>query len=95
MADDNNPIQAIGDIKFRQDAPTILKMPRLSQWVIWQFPRPHRYGFCGAIRPSLPGGRWWPAIIDASAGKVVVYAHHQQRFDSPEEAAGWLATIEE
>ena len=80
----------IAGVKLRSDRPTTLSYHQLYQWVIWQFPRPSRKGFCGAVRPPIAEHEWIPAVILADKERVRVYAHLDQTFPSPETAVEYF-----
>jgi len=71
-------------------APTTLSFEELHTWVVWQFPRLRVGGYSGAVHPPEVGHGWYPALIDATAGQVLVYANVSERFPSPEAAARHL-----
>jgi hypothetical protein len=85
----------VDGISFDAAGPTAVPLDRLFAWVVWQFPRPRAGGYSGAVHPAEPGHGWYPAIIDASANRVVVYAHVPDRFPSPEAAAKHLDQLPE
>ncbi len=80
----------IDGIKFELGQPTAVPMERLFGWVIWQFPRARDGGFSGAVHPPEAEHGWYPAIIDANGGRVLVYGDVEERFPSPEAAAKHL-----
>jgi hypothetical protein len=80
----------IEDIVFDPAEPTTVPTGRLHSWVIWQFPRTRAGGFSGAVHPPIPGHGWYPAVVDAEAGHVLIYGHVRSRFPSPEAAAKYL-----
>ena len=80
----------IEGITFDLAGPTTVSLERLYTWVVWQFPRSRAGGYSGAVHPSEPEHGWYPAVVDATAGEVLVYAHVKQRFPSPEAAAKHL-----
>lgn len=82
-------------ITFNEDGPTRLTMHQLRHWVIWQFPRPKGKGLSGAVRPSIAGHGWYPAIVEASKKRVWVYANIAEPCDSPEKAVKKLETLVE
>ena len=82
-------------ITFDLAGPTAVSLERLYSWVVWQFPRPRTVGYSGAGNPSEPDHGWYPAIIDAAAGEVLVYANVKERFPSPEAAAKHLDQLPE
>ena len=81
----------IDSIEFYSDKVTEVSVSELYTWVIWQFPRKHLGGLRGAIKASIPGSSWMPAIIPFREQKVIVFAHTGQQFSTPELAANWLS----
>lgn len=77
----------VDEIQFNPDEPTAVPMSRLYTWVIWQFPRAREDGFSGAVHPPEPGHGWYPAIVKAASGLVLIYGHVKERYPSPEAAA--------
>lgn len=77
----------VAGIELQSDKPTVLSFGDLFTWVIWQFPRPHKPGMCGAVRPPLPDHGWYPAIILPDKERVQVYGHLNKTYPSPEAAA--------
>ncbi len=88
MAKGNKPV--VDGIKFELNEPTAVPMDRLFNWVIWQFPRLRDGGFSGAVHPPEAAHGWYPALIDAEGGRVIVYGFIKERFPSPEAAAKHL-----
>lgn len=80
-------------ITFSEDGPTRLTMHQLRHWVIWQFPRPKGQGMSGAVRPSIAGHGWYPAIVDAQKKRVWVYGNVAAPYDSPEKAVKKLDAL--
>jgi hypothetical protein len=80
----------IEGITFDLGGPTAVSLERLYTWVVWQFPRPRPGGYSGAVHPSEPGHGWYPAVVDAITGEVLVYANVKERFPTPEAAAKHL-----
>lgn len=80
----------IEDISFEPGGPTAVTTEQLRAWVIWQFPRLRAGGYGGAVHPPGPEPGWLPAIVDASNGQVLVFAHIKERFSTPEAAAKHL-----
>ena len=76
----------IADQAFHQDRPTHVSLEVLHRWVIWQFPRPHKGGMMGAVHPPLSDHCWYPAIIKSADDEVVVHAHVEEGYVSPETA---------
>jgi len=85
--------RTIGGVKFRSDRPTTLTYKQLFKWVIWQFPRPQKKGFCGAVHPPTTEDAWIPAIIEVNKERVQVYAHIGKNFQTPETAAEFFDDI--
>lgn len=83
----------IDGIIFDTAQPTTLTREALFNWVIWQFPRVRQGKHSGAIRPSLPGHGWYPALLDPECREIVVYAHVKEAFPSPEAAARYLEKV--
>ncbi len=88
----NEKSQKVANIILRQDRPTEVTIDDLYAWVIWQFPRQKRRGLCGAVHPPLAGHTWYPAEIGYLDKKILIHGHIDHEFDSPVEAADWLAT---
>jgi hypothetical protein len=80
----------VDGIKFELDEPTAVPIERLFSWVIWQFPRPRKGGFSGAVHPPETQHGWYPAVIDAAGGRVLIHGHVAERFPTPEAAAKHL-----
>lgn len=80
-------------ITLNRDAPTIVPIKELYTWVIWQFPRRKKGGYCGAVRPSIAQHMWYPALIQSDRQRVHIYAHLTERFPTPEAAAKHLDTL--
>ncbi len=91
---DEETKDALG-ITFSEDGPTRLTMHQLRHWVIWQFPRPRGKGLSGAVRPSIAGHGWYPAIVDAKKKRVWVYGNVDAPSDSPEKAVKKLDALME
>jgi hypothetical protein len=77
-------------ITLAPDRPTDLSFAELYRWVLWQFPRHKGDGLGGAVHPPAAETGWYPAVIQPDSQRVLVYAHLEQCFDSPEAAAEWL-----
>lgn len=77
-------------IPFDPTGPTAVALDRLQAWVVWQFPRLRAGGHSGAVHPSEEGHGWYPAVINPADAQVIVYAHLNERFPSPEAAAKHL-----
>lgn len=88
---DNNGVDL--GIAFNNDGPTRLTMHQLRHWVIWQFPRRKGKGLCGAVRPSIAGHGWYPAIVEADKKRVLVYGNIPAPLDSPESAVKALEAL--
>lgn len=80
----------VGKLTFHTAKPTAVSFQQLHSWVIWQFPRPHKNGMCGAVRPPLPGYDWIPAIIDSKQQSVQVFAHLAESYATPETAVAYF-----
>lgn len=80
----------IAGVKLRSDRPTTLAYRQLFQWVVWQFPRHTRRGFSGAVRPPIAEHEWFPALIQVDKKRVQVYAHLDETYSSPEQAAEYF-----
>jgi hypothetical protein len=85
----------IDGITFDLAGPTAVPLEQLYTWVIWQFPRPRAGGYSGAVHPAEPEHGWYPAVVDTTAGKVLVYANVKERFPTPEGAAKHLDQLPE
>jgi len=81
----NDKIKVAG-ITLRVDKPTNIAIHRLFGWVIWQFPRPQKKGYLGAIRPPGAEQAWLPAVIRAEEDRVKVYGNVTEKYSSPEQA---------
>ena len=82
----------IAELSFSTEQPTRFSFAMLHDWVIWQFPRPHEDGMMGAIHPPLPEHPWYPAIIRAKRKEVIVHAHIETTYDSPETAVTYFGS---
>lgn len=78
--------KVIAELSFHADKPTCFSFATLHRWIIWQFPRPHQDGMMGAVHPPLPEYSWLPAIIRAKSKDVVIHAHVDVDYQSPETA---------
>jgi hypothetical protein len=85
-----NNSKAIDSVKFDAAGPTELSFTALYTWVIWQFPRQQKSGLCGAVHPPIPDYGWLPAIIYPQKKQLAIYAHLDETFATPEEAADYL-----
>lgn len=74
-------------VSFDVTEPSTVALGALFTWVVWQFPRTRADGHSGAVHPPQPGHGWYPAIINAEADSVLVFAHLKERFPTPEAAA--------
>ncbi|MCA9867861.1 MAG: hypothetical protein KIS95_02245 [Anaerolineae bacterium] len=83
----------IDAIIFEPNDPTVVPIDRLFTWVIWQFPRLRENGFNGAVHPPLVGHGWYPAIIDAEGGQVMIYTQIKEPYPNPEGAAKYLDKV--
>lgn len=86
----SNQSKIIAGVKLRSDRPTALTYRQLYHWVIWQFPRPSKKGFYGAVRPSTAEHAWIPAVIQVDNERVQVYAHVGETFPTPETAVEYF-----
>lgn len=84
----------IAGVRLRSDRPTTVAYRQLYQWVVWQFPRPSRKGFFGAVRPPIADHAWFPALIQVDKKRVQVFAHLDQAYSSPESAAEYFDEAE-
>jgi hypothetical protein len=48
-------------------------------------------GLCGAVRPPVSKHGWYPAVIRLKEKVVQVHGHLDKKFDSPNDAADWVA----
>ena len=93
----------IDGIPFDTGGPTAVALDRLYTWVVWQFPRPRAAlvgaaafaGQGGAVHPTAAEHGWYPAIVDAAAGRVLIFANVPEPFISPELAARHLDGLPE
>ena len=85
---------SVAGIKLRTDAPTNVAMHRLFDWVIWQFPRPQKNGFQGAVRPPEEGNEWIPAVIRADQNRIKVYGNAGTTYPSPEAAVEYFNKVD-
>ena len=83
----------VDQITFDLSAPTPVPLQRLHTWVVWQFPRLRPEGYSGAVHPPEAGYGCYPAVIDALANLVLVYANVKERFPTPEAAARHLDQV--
>lgn len=87
----SSEVKMIGGIELHTDRPTALSFEELYTWVIWQFPRRLRRGYCGAVRPPVPDHCWLPAVIEVDKQHVQVYGHVDEKYASPELAAEFFS----
>ena len=87
----SNQNRVVAGVKLRSDRPTTLTYGQLFHWVIWQYPRPLKKGFCGAVRPPIAEHEWIPAVIQADKERVQVYAHVGETFSTPETAVEYFS----
>jgi len=83
----------IDDITFDPTGPTSVPVNRLFAWVIWQFPKMRGDGHSGAVHPPQAGHGWYPAIVNAEAGHVLIFGNVKEQFTSPETAAKHLDRV--
>lgn len=83
--------KTIGSIIILQKEPTQLTFNELNSWIIWQFPRQKDKGLCGAVCPPDPAEGWYPAVIYLKEKVVQVFGHLDKKFESPNDAADWVA----
>jgi hypothetical protein len=77
---------SVAGIKVHTNKPTNVAMHKLFGWVIWQFPRPKKKGYQGAVRPPETGSEWIPAVIRADKNRVKVYGNAGKTYPTPEKA---------
>ena len=82
--------QIIANVNLNKERPTQVTFDQLYNWIIWQFPRPKEAGLCGAVHPPIPFHSWYPAIIQADKQNVQVFAHLDDNFSTPENAADYF-----
>ena len=85
-----NNSKAIDSVKFSTNSPTEVLFSDLYTWVIWQFPRRQKNGLCGAVHPPIPNHGWLPATINPQKKQLIIHAHLDELFSTPEEAADYL-----
>lgn len=85
----------VADIPLSNDSPTAVPLRTLYQWIVWQFPRLKDQQFCAAVRPPLPHAPWIPALIHSGEKVVQIFAHLDQKFDTPEAAADFFFKADE
>lgn len=81
----------VGALKIHLKKPTTLTFTDLKDWVIWQFPRKIGKGLCGAVCSPEPDQGWYPAVIHLKDKVVEVHGHLEDQFESPNDAADWVA----
>ncbi len=81
----------VGSVDISLDRPTELAFSELTTWVIWQFPRQVDKGLSGAVCPPSPDQGWFPAVIRLKEKVVHVHGHLDEKFESPNDAADWVA----
>jgi hypothetical protein len=82
--------KVVAEVTFNSDGPTTIPLKELYTWVVWQFPRRKKGGYCGAVRPTIAGHAWFPALIQPDRQRIHVYAHLTEQFITPEAAAKHL-----
>ncbi|MCB8991451.1 MAG: hypothetical protein H6664_06100 [Ardenticatenaceae bacterium] len=82
---------SIADIAFHTSKPTPLPLKQLYNWIIWQFPQPKEGGLCSVVHPPLSDHSWLPAIIHSKEKRILVYAHLDTSFKTPEEALAYFS----
>lgn len=82
----------IAKLKFNVAKPTSFSLKLLHDWVVWQFPKKHAKGYCGAVHPPLEKHGWFPAIIQPDKGEAQIHGHLPEAFETPELAADYFAT---
>lgn len=80
----------VDDLTIEANEPTVVPIERLYAWVIWQFPKVREGGFSGAVHPPEVGHGWYPAIVKAEEGRVVIFGQVSERFTTPEAASKFL-----
>ena len=80
----------VAGVKLRTDRPTTVNVEDLFGWVIWQFPRVQKAGYCGAVHPPSDEHAWIPALIQPDKDRIKVYWNVNQTYATPEEAADVL-----
>ena len=89
----NGQVTTIAGIDLSRSEPTTLSMKDLHEWVIWQFPGTNARAHHAAVKPSIPGHGWFPAMIDTKRKQVIIYANIDEPLDSPEAASRKLAKL--
>lgn len=85
----------LGSVEVQDNAPTEFTFSELQDWVLWQFPRQQGGWLDAAAHPAEPQYGWLPARIQPLRRRVLLYANSPQPYDSPEEAARWIAESRE
>ena len=83
----------ISGIDLSQSEPTTLEIKDLHEWVIWQFPGTNAREHHAAVKPSVPGHGWYPAVVDTKRLQVTVYGNVEVPLDSPEAASKKLVKL--
>lgn len=86
----NGTVRTVSGIELSQSEPTPLSVKDLREWVIWQFPRHTAKAHYAAVKPSIEGHGWYPAVVDMGRKRVTVYANVDEALDSPEAASRQL-----
>ncbi|MEZ4513100.1 MAG: hypothetical protein R3C62_14625 [Chloroflexota bacterium] len=86
----NGESKVVDNLNFETTKPTAVSFKQLHNWVIWQFPTPHKSGMCGAVHPPLPNHGWYPAVIDSQRQIVQIFAHLAESYETPETAVAYF-----
>lgn len=86
-------VTMISGIELSQAEPTVLSLQELHDWVVWQFPGSNAKAHHAAVRPSIPGHGWFPAVIDTKRLQVTVYGYIDEPLNSPEAASKRLVRL--
>lgn len=86
-------VTTVSGIDLSQSEPTTLSMKDLREWVIWQFPGTNAKAHIAAVKPSIPGHGWYPAIVDTKRLQVTVFGNTGEPLDSPEAASKKLVKL--
>lgn len=84
--------RVVDSVTLYLDCPTTVTFAELYTWVIWQFPRRKSKGLCGAVRPPIAGHTWFPALIKSGEDCIIIHAHLDELFDTPEAAVERLSS---
>ena len=77
----------IGTIECNLEGPTTVTTQQLYAWVIWQFPKEANQSMAsGAVCPPIEHAEWIPAKIDFNQDEILLYAHLEAYYSSPEAA---------